>query len=671
MIARFALKRVTGTAKDYEKPVATVCRECSVGCGLVAYVGKDTIVDVQGAEDHPVSRGRLCARGIAFVQALEHVERLRVPAHRESPHAGFVDLNDWDKALDLLAEHLRRSRERHGPESLLIGCDTEAGSDFSFCAKRFARLWGTPLVLDPFEEPIKPWPAGLRSPSSSCTQWPKSRSILLVESDLASTHPVAFSWLMDAQRSGAKIIAADSRFTRTMSKADVGLVIRPGTGNILGTALMKTFLDLDLHRKDRVESCFTNPETWVDSFAEVQAADLAEAAGVPHERLEELAVMIAGTQTTTVISAKSLAYKPGYRIWLTMATAMDWTGNDVGGWYPLDSGRPPMDVTGDIEEGEEKLLSWLYGDHRELVKEILEADSTADTFNVKAFIGSGNCLNGFLSHLNASIPEMDVAAYFGCFPNATRDAAHIIFPATMWPERDSVTFSNDRALQWAERILDPRTGCRSGLDFWTGLAQRFGWEEYFPWTGQDGRADHVAFYDWLLSRGSFTCEYQVDDLKRSGEEHHLVRWQLQKEASGKSGFQGFPTPDGKIEPVGPAASALPDIQPKEGYPLYFQATTVISRSRDVSNWLPWTAELEPDSLIQMNPHIAQSLGIETGDEVIVRGPKGLIEGRAWLSRMVPERMIWSQQSLDEHWVLIHRKDQPSREALTILEELLA
>lgn len=670
MIARPALRRVTGSGKDYDTAVTTVCQECPVGCGLVAYVSEDKIVDVQGDEDHPVSRGRLCARGIAFVQALDHVERIRMPAHRASQGEAYEELEEWDKALDLLADRLRRSRERHGPESFLVGCDPEAGPEFYFCAKRFARLWGTPLVLDPFDEPIKPWPSVLRSPNSSCAQWAKSRSILLVESDLASTHPVAFGWIMDAQRSGAKIIVADSRYTRTMSKADLALVVRPESGNQLGRALMKIFLEQDLHGKQCVDVGFTEPEAWLDAFKQIEASSLAQATGVAHNLLQELAALMAGNQPATLITSKRLAYRPGYRIWLTMATAMGWAGNDVGGWYPLDSGRPPVDVTGDIEEGEEKLLEWLYGDHRELMKGLPEAEAVADTLNVKALVGSGNCLNGFLSSLLASVPEMDVLAYFGSFPNATWNASHIVFPATMWPETPSITFSNDRAVQWADKVLEPRKDCRSGLDFWIGLAQRFGWEEYFPWSGEDGRADHRAFHDWLLKRSPYTPGWRVDSLKRSQEEHQLVMWHAATGSHSESESPRFPTQDGKIEPAGPGDPGTQRLQSEPGYPVYFHCSPVVSRSRDVSNWLPWAVELEPESLIQINPEIAQALNIETGDEVVVEGPSKRLEGRAWLSRMVPKGIVWSQQSLDEHWVLIHRKDQPSQEALSILEELL-
>ena len=99
----------------------------TVACGLTAHVEGGTIVDVQGRENHPVSRGRLCAKGMAFVQGIGDSRRIVQPALRQSRNDPFKALESWDSALDLLAERLRKVRDQSGPESLVIGCDPEAG----------------------------------------------------------------------------------------------------------------------------------------------------------------------------------------------------------------------------------------------------------------------------------------------------------------------------------------------------------------------------------------------------------------------------------------------------------------------------------------------------------------------------------------------------------------
>ena len=43
--------------------IATTCRECPAGCGMHAWHRDGRIVKVEGNPEHPINRGRLCARG--------------------------------------------------------------------------------------------------------------------------------------------------------------------------------------------------------------------------------------------------------------------------------------------------------------------------------------------------------------------------------------------------------------------------------------------------------------------------------------------------------------------------------------------------------------------------------------------------------------------------------
>ncbi|MGH7986786.1 MAG: hypothetical protein ACREQX_10955, partial [Candidatus Binataceae bacterium] len=49
--------------------IPTVCFNCEAGCGLIAYVDKDTtrVRKIEGNPVHPGSRGRNCAKGPATI----------------------------------------------------------------------------------------------------------------------------------------------------------------------------------------------------------------------------------------------------------------------------------------------------------------------------------------------------------------------------------------------------------------------------------------------------------------------------------------------------------------------------------------------------------------------------------------------------------------------------
>src|SRR2546421_11530835 len=56
----------------------------------------------------------------------------------------------------------------------------------------------------------------------------ESDCIVVMGSNMAENHPVAFRWPMKAKVNGAKIIHVDPRFTRTSAMADIYAPIRAG-----------------------------------------------------------------------------------------------------------------------------------------------------------------------------------------------------------------------------------------------------------------------------------------------------------------------------------------------------------------------------------------------------------------------------------------------------------
>jgi anaerobic selenocysteine-containing dehydrogenase len=659
------LNRIPGTRKEFDHQVESVCQECTAGCGLTAFLLDDTIVDVQGIERHPISRGRLCSRGIAFVQGLRHPRRITIPAARNTLTQAFEASVSWEKAIDMLAERLRRVRDREGGETLVIGCDPEAGLDFYLGARRFARLWGTPHVYHPWETPEATQQLPLRTPTAPCSRWVESPCLILVEADLAATHPIAFGWVIDAQNKGAKVIAVDTRFTATMSKADLSMIIRPGSGNLFGLYLMKAVLEENRQNAEAVAGHLEPVPDWPAAFDALPWEALEPTTGLSREMLLNVSRFLASQSSATLITGKRLEHLGSHGIWLTVCTAMGWTAQPDSGWYPLETGIPHFNCDSDIELPAAESIPQRAG-----FFPYQPLDVQVNDIACKALIVSGNCLADFFLPLRSSQRDAELVAFFGAFPNFTCEQSHMVFPAAGWAERDGLCCSNDRALQWANRIATPADACRSGLDFWSGLAQRFGWQEFFPWAKKNGRADHVAFYDWLLKRSPDT---QGCDLSRIREADHLQFWPADLEKLVRREPPIFASGNGKLRPAQPPARiALREMQAADDrYPLTYLSTRVVSRSTDAGRWWPWTAELEDEIAVQIHPDTAQIIGIENGDEVVIAGRRGCIDGRAWLSRMVDRRMIWSAQRLDESRVLVHKKGQSGEDALNRLKADLA
>jgi sulfite reductase (NADPH) flavoprotein alpha-component len=663
MIGSKPLKRVSGTRKKHDRQARSICRECTVGCALIASVRDEVIVDVQGDEDHPVSRGRLCARGTAFVQGINSPDRIMFPASRRRLAGPFEAADNLDAAFDDLADRLRKIRETHGPASLYIGCDPEAGLDFYLGVMRFARLWGTPHVHHPLDMP--PTMAGdgvLNSPARTCADWPNSGTLLLVEADLAATHPVAFGWALEAQRRGARIVAADARFTTTLSKADHPLMIAPGAGNALGLFLLKVMLDESLQDPEAVEAALNAPENWEASFAHLSLADAPSATGLSADDIVGLCRMLKREGPVTVITGKRLAYQDHYRSWPTLAAAMGWMGRPGGGWYPLESGRPRLDAAGDIDEETAGPLPSGAGAYPYQTRK----SHAPEEGTIRAVIGSGNCFNDFFLPFADLARKMDLVVHFGAFPNRTRDLSHMIFPATLWAERDGLCFSNDRAIQWGPRIVPPGGARGTGLDFWTRLSARFGWDEHFPWKLETGSADAPAFYDWLLDHTPDTKGLTVGAIR--GAEPDLTVWPAAPEKRIQAAPPFFPTESGKIDPQ-TAPETLSTTPDDPEFPLCYQAARIAPRSGDAGRWRPWIDELEAGDAVQIHPDTAAALCIAEGEDILVAGPGASLTGRAWISRIVPKKTVWAAQRLGVERVLLQRKGQAREAAIECLKAI--
>jgi len=94
---------VPGVAAYY----ATVCRGCPAGCGLMVKTREGRPVKLEGNPDHPVNRGRLCARGQAFIQGLYSGHRIQTAYVRKRNQLRKVSLGE---AIATTADRMRGAR---------------------------------------------------------------------------------------------------------------------------------------------------------------------------------------------------------------------------------------------------------------------------------------------------------------------------------------------------------------------------------------------------------------------------------------------------------------------------------------------------------------------------------------------------------------------------------
>jgi formate dehydrogenase major subunit len=94
----------------------SVCPYCAVGCGQLIFHRDGRVVSVEGDPASPISAGHLCPKGAATFELLTHDARITRVKYR-APHASAWTTLDLETAMDMVAERVWASRDRHFVET--------------------------------------------------------------------------------------------------------------------------------------------------------------------------------------------------------------------------------------------------------------------------------------------------------------------------------------------------------------------------------------------------------------------------------------------------------------------------------------------------------------------------------------------------------------------------
>ena len=103
-----------GTAGAEER--VTYCRVCEPLCGMVATVQDGQLTKLRPDDDHPLSAGFACPKGIAMTDVQNDPDRVLHPLRRR-PDGEFEQVS-WESALEEIGARLQRIRAEHGGEAI-------------------------------------------------------------------------------------------------------------------------------------------------------------------------------------------------------------------------------------------------------------------------------------------------------------------------------------------------------------------------------------------------------------------------------------------------------------------------------------------------------------------------------------------------------------------------
>jgi anaerobic selenocysteine-containing dehydrogenase len=102
------------------------------GCGLLIHVEGGKIIKVEGDPDSPLSRGYLCAKGLAQMERINHPDRLQFPLKRAGKKGeGKWERISWEEAIQTIAEKIRETIARGGERAVSFAQGTPQDLELS------------------------------------------------------------------------------------------------------------------------------------------------------------------------------------------------------------------------------------------------------------------------------------------------------------------------------------------------------------------------------------------------------------------------------------------------------------------------------------------------------------------------------------------------------------
>ncbi|MFQ5645484.1 MAG: molybdopterin oxidoreductase family protein [bacterium] len=235
------------------KETPLICPFCAVGCGMIGVFREKKLHSIEGNPAHPINRGALCAKGQASIEFHATDRRILTPLKRGNPRKGLTENPQWkpitwERAFREIARKTAQLAREHSPERkngsrYYRGRRSPLGfmgsaaitSEAAYQYRKLALLLGSSNIECQARKCHSSTVAalggifGFGAMTNHFGDLENSACILILGSNCAETHPIAWRWIKRAQEAGAGVIHVDPRFTRTSARADLHLPIRAGS----------------------------------------------------------------------------------------------------------------------------------------------------------------------------------------------------------------------------------------------------------------------------------------------------------------------------------------------------------------------------------------------------------------------------------------------------------
>ncbi len=654
----------------------TVCAICSPAnnCGVNAYVKDGKMIKLEGMDEHPASRGRLCVKGLSGRQFAYREDRILTPLRRVGERGeGKFEPITWEEAYREIASRLNGIKAEYGADAVAFFGGYNKW--YRPWLRRLAHSFGTMNY-------------GTESSTCMTAGWMawKVAAGQLARPDMAhadlylgfalnpyfSGHSKAAA-MEKRHAKGMKIIIIDPKITPAVERlCDLYLRPYPGTDGALALCMGNILIENGWINQEYIDKYVHGFEEYKEYVKQFNSTNIEALTGVPYEKVLEACRMIHESHSMCINenSAPIPHHRNGFQNYRAIMALSALTGN-----YDHEGGQMPGHhsfthqmagfVTRDEEfseeiipkdaklpVGAEKFPLWYYTEREmqcvDLARQIMEGTP----YPVKALFAMG--MNYRMlpndNYVREALLNLDFFVDTDLFMTDTAMLADIVLPVCTSYERGELeTYPGCYA--WYTRPAIDRVGeSKSDAEIICDLAKEL----------QLGDAELEAGYEKNLEYMLQDLDITVEELKAS--ELPVKIPNVPKAAPGEHLEKGLNTPTGKFElyseliashpewhldPLPTYREPLDDADP-ERYPYRLCSggripNAIHSRLHKVK----WARSLRPDPTAELSVEDAAELGVKEGDDLELFTERGCICVKAKPTHKVPKSVVFFYHGYSE------------------------
>lgn len=635
----------------YENWYGTTCRECGAGCGLVVRIIEGRAKKAEGNPDHPLNRGKLCARGQAAVQGEYHPDRLQGPLRLKGARgSGEFTAISWDEGLGELTRRLRDLQSR--PNSVAV-LTPPLRAHQALVVDRFTGAYGAQwLQLDPLGE--TPLREAVRRIFGAATlpefDIEHARYVVSFGADFLSTwlSPVHYSVEYGVFRQGSYragefrprrgtprgyLAQVEPRFSATAANADEWLPNRPGTEGALALAMAQVILSEGLADPAGARA-FGDPRA-LDAYRPDRVATLT---GVSADQVRRVARDLATRRPSLAIGGGPAGAHTNGTDNLSAILALNLLVGAVG-----REGGVRLNPPSPIEDLPAPALPSGLGDWQALAQRLRGGQVQA------VLLHNANPVHGLPAALGFrdALLQAPFIVSFSSFLDETTALADLVLPSHLpledWGDDTPDPGPGFQVVSLQQPVVRPFYDTRSFWDVLLGVAGELGGgvRQALPWrTFKDALRDTARALQGL-GRGTVRDadfeRFWVSLLQRGG-------WWDDSPA-------GRPVV-GLVEAEASVQRVVSRLAPprfegaQEPFPFYLVVFRHNTLGAGETAHLPWI-QAAPDPVtsavwqtwVEVNPGVARQQGLREGDMVSIESPAGKIEAAVYVNPAAPPNVL--------------------------------